>query len=563
MSSGHNADRVRPLRTSADTSSSRFDVLDLVRGLAILAMLGSHLVGTAGGSTTFERGVTGVLAAIEPTAGALFCVLAGISWAIQADRVGVTPPFRRYLAGRALALGAVGVVFHVLFWKTEILVPFALMMALSLVVLGAGARATAIALLLFLAVTPVVERLVAPYAAADWLAYGVHVADGTVGWVTLRYLFVDGNYPLISWMAFPLMGILFWQTARDRTRTSVWALGSLGVAVVAYAIAAYMAPAGGAEAVRAWIYRGWTPTSATFLLTAGAGALVVISALLSRWGTAQLPRVLQPLVLLGRASLSHYVLHIAIAYSVLRFWYPNEDWEPRTGLWALLAYLGVAVPLTLFWFRHHTHGPFEALLARSSRRPDRRPVGGAGESPSTESPLVEIRRHAGFASLYAARSFARGDIVFPLRGRPVTRPTRFSIQVGRDVHLDPISDRESPWGCLNHGCDPNVAIDVERRAIIARRGIVAGDQLRFDYSTTEWELAEPFVCNCGAPTCVGVAMGFAHLSFTRQQILLRDAAPHIGALYAARLNVVDRELQPASLGALRRRYRHHRRASRR
>lgn len=67
MNSDHNPDRVRAARVSADTSSSRFDVLDLVRGLAILGMLGSHLVGTEGGATALERGVTGVLAAIEPT----------------------------------------------------------------------------------------------------------------------------------------------------------------------------------------------------------------------------------------------------------------------------------------------------------------------------------------------------------------------------------------------------------------------------------------------------------------------------------------------------------------
>ena len=252
------------------------------------------------------------------------------------------------------------------------------------------------------------------------------------------------------------------------------------------------------------------------------------------------------------------MLHIAIGYSALRFWYPNEDWEPRTGLWAMLAYLGVAVPLTVFWFRRYTHGPFEALLARSSRRPDRRPAGGAGESPS-----VEIIRDAGFASLHAVRSFARGEIVFPLRGRPVARPTRFSIQVGRDAHLDPVSDQVSPWGSLNHGCDPNVAIDVSRRVIVARRAIAAGDQLRFDYNTTEWELAESFVCSCGAPACVGLAMGFAHLSSARQLILLCDAAPHIRALHAARPSVVDRELQPVSSAALRRDRRHNRHSSRR
>jgi hypothetical protein len=125
--------------------------------------------------------------------------------------------------------------------------------------------------------------------------------------------------------------------------------------------------------------------------------------------------------------------------------------------------------------------------------------------------------------------------VSPLEGRPVVQATRFTIQVGTDAHLDPVSERESPWAYLNHGCDPNVAIDVRRRAIVARRPIRAGDELRFDYNTTEWELAESFVCNCGTAQCVGVVLGFAHLSPARQQVLLRDAAPHIRALHAARL----------------------------
>ena len=183
----------RSATVSADASPARYDVFDLVRGLAILGMLGSHLVGTEGGATAFERGVTGLLATIEPTVGALFCVLAGVSWSIQAERVGVTPRFRRYFAGRAVALGMLGVLFHMLLWKTEILVPFALMMALAIVVLGSGPRVIVLALLLFVAVTPIVGRIAAPYAATDWLGNGLHVADGAVGWVSLRYLLTDGN----------------------------------------------------------------------------------------------------------------------------------------------------------------------------------------------------------------------------------------------------------------------------------------------------------------------------------------------------------------------------------
>ncbi len=465
-----------------------------------------------------------------------------MSWSIQAERVGVTPHFRRYFVGRALALGVFGIVFHALLWQTEILVPFALMMALSLIVLGARPRATALTLLLFVAVTPVVARVVAPYAATDWLENGLHAADRTVGWVTLRYLLVDGNYPLISWMAFPLMGMLFWQTTRGRTRTLSWFFGSLGAAALAYAIAARTAPAGGADEVRRWIARGWTPTSAIFLLTAGGGAVTVVSALLWRWGTAAMPRVIRPLVLFGRASLSHYVLHIVIAYSVLRLLYPAEDWLPRTGLWAMLAYLAIGVPLTVFWFRHHTHGPLETLWARTSRRPG--PVPSDGDQGS--SPRVEVIRTAGMASLHAVRPFAPGEIVVPLEGHPVVQPTRFTIQVGTDAHLEPISERVSPWGYTNHSCDPNLAIDVRRRVIVARRPIAAGDELCFDYHTTEWDMNEPFICRCAGAQCVGLVRGFAHLPPARQQVLLGNAAPHIHALHAAR---AARRRPRAAIGA--------------
>jgi len=267
-----------------------------------------------------------------------------------------------------------------------------------------------------------------------------------------------------------------------------------------------------------------------FLLTAGGGALAVVSALLWRWGTAAMPRVVRPLVLIGRASLSHYVLHIVIAYSLLRLQYPDEDWAPRPGLWAMLAYLAIGVPLTVFWFRHHTQGPIEMLWARASRRPGPAPSGGDQAS----SPGVEVIRTAGTASLHAMRSFAPGEIVSPLEGHSVAQPTRFTIQVGTDAHLDPISERTSPWGYTNHSCDANLAIDVPRRVIVARRLIAAGEELCFDYHTTEWDMNEPFVCRCGGPNCVGLVRGFAHLPPARQQDLLGYAAPHIQALHAAR-----------------------------
>lgn len=510
--------------TADDAPRARYDAIDVARGLAVLGMIGVHLVGTDGGTTAFERGLTGALAAIEPTVAALFCVVAGISWTIQAERVGVTPRFRRYLLGRALALGVFGVLFHVLFWTSEILVPFAMMMALSVVVLGRGPRVAATAALLLVAATPVVTRLLGTYAATDWLANGLHLADREFGWVTLRYLLFDGNYPLVSWMAFPLAGMVFWQTARQRSRLRGWCLVSLGAAVLGNAIAARAAPnVAGIDGAERYLAGGWTPSSALFLLTTGSASLAIVGALLWQRGIAPMPSGMRPLVLFGRASLSHYVLHIAVAYSALRLFYPDENWPVLVGFLVMLAYLAVGVPLTLVWFRTHTHGPLETLWARTSRRPAPLPRTDGARS----SAEVAVRRADGGAGLFARRSFVPGEIVLRLEGRIVARPTRHTIQLGPGEHLEPSSPTACPWVYLNHSCAPNVVVDVAHRVVIARHPIAAGDELRFDYDTTEWELAEPFVCRCGAPDCVGTVRGFRHLPAERQHAL-RAAATSSG-----------------------------------
>lgn len=349
---------------------ARFDALDAVRGLAVLGMIGVHLAGTEGGVTAGERAFTSLLAAVEPTVGALFCLVAGISWTIQAQRVGVTPDFRRYFALRALALAVFGVAFHVLFWSTEILVPFALMMVATLPLLGRGPGRAALAAAAIIAATPLVTFLLGTHAVTDWTEDGLHIADRSFGLVTLRYLLFDGNYPLVGWLAFPLIGMALWSAAAcSRARLLRWLVGAALVAAAAQLVAALAAHHGEPGAAARFLAARWTPTSPTFALAAGGWALALVAALLWRYGTTPVPRALLPVVLIGRTSLSHYVLHIAVAYAALRVWYPYEDWPVSVGMWATAAYLALGVPLTALWLRRHRHGPLEALWARAARRP--------------------------------------------------------------------------------------------------------------------------------------------------------------------------------------------------
>ena len=103
----------------------RYVSLDLARGLAVVGMIYMHLVPTEGAITGAGRVWTGMARRLEGKSAALFCVLAGMTWEIQARRAGSSPGFPRYVARRALGLAAAGALFHAMVWPTEILLPLA------------------------------------------------------------------------------------------------------------------------------------------------------------------------------------------------------------------------------------------------------------------------------------------------------------------------------------------------------------------------------------------------------------------------------------------------------
>ncbi|EPQ60209.1 hypothetical protein GLOTRDRAFT_52143 [Gloeophyllum trabeum ATCC 11539] len=113
-------------------------------------------------------------------------------------------------------------------------------------------------------------------------------------------------------------------------------------------------------------------------------------------------------------------------------------------------------------------------------------------------------RSGNFASqLLAVREFEDGEIIATLEG--ITEgPKRYSsVQISRDMHIELNSDLLY----MNHSCDPSAIIDVSARQVRATRFIPANTPITFFYPSTEWEMAQPFSCNCGARNCLGSIKG--------------------------------------------------------
>lgn len=115
----------------------------------------------------------------------------------------------------------------------------------------------------------------------------------------------------------------------------------------------------------------------------------------------------------------------------------------------------------------------------------------------------------GSARLRARREFARGERIARLVWTHTSSsPSRWTIQRGPDTHaeFEPYELR-----FLNHSCAPNLRFDVARGEVVALRRIAQGEELTFFYPATEWEMADPFECQCGSPNCIGWVRGGKYL----------------------------------------------------
>jgi SET domain-containing protein len=133
---------------------------------------------------------------------------------------------------------------------------------------------------------------------------------------------------------------------------------------------------------------------------------------------------------------------------------------------------------------------------------------------SCETVAVKRRGSSGSKGVFAKESIEPDAIILQLQGSITTRPTKFTIQLSPDCHLEapPLRDTDLQlnyaWLFLNHSCDPNGSIDASDRTFRALRSIAAGEEITFNYLTTEAKLAAPFVCSCGAANCFGQIRGY-------------------------------------------------------
>lgn len=367
--------------------------LDVARGLALVGMIATHaLVARAP-----DGGVTVVQAVAGGRSSALFAVLAGVSLALVSGR---TVPLaglplgavRAGLLARAGLVALLGLVLGSLPTTIAVILTYyGVLFCLGLPFLRLGVRPLLALAAGWAVVAPVVSHLLRPalpdpsYASPS---FDLLAEPGRL----LSELLVTGFYPVLTWMAYLLLGMALGRLDLSEVRrarvllvagTAV-ALGSLLVSELllradrardrlAATLTGPSEPGGLADTLEHGLY-GTTPTGSWWwlavhaphtgtpfdLLHTGGSAVAVIGACLlaARWA----PRTLAVLFGAGAMTLTLYSLHVVLR--VPEFW-PDDDLATFGRHVAVVLAVGAAYRLA------GRRGPIErgvALLSDAVRR---------------------------------------------------------------------------------------------------------------------------------------------------------------------------------------------------
>ena len=98
---------------------------------------------------------------------------------------------------------------------------------------------------------------------------------------------------------------------------------------------------------------------------------------------------------------------------------------------------------------------------------------------------VRFNKELNAKGLYATRAYAKEETIHTLTGKVFDHPTRESIYVGNNTH---IHDKDGAF--INHSFNPSMYVRL--RELVAKVDIAEGDEITFDYNSSELSMATPF-----------------------------------------------------------------------
>lgn len=355
--------------TLPDAKPRRLLALDALRGIAVFLMIEQHVgiwlwQGPGPGQTQLDFPVLVGFNALGGMAAPLFVTLAGMGSALMV--AAARPGTDTLLVRRGLVLMLFGLALNFLTptwfswgsWFVLHMMGFA--MALAPVWRRLPTPALLVACAVVLASTVVVQL---------WLhtpipLHNERMEDTSLPGGPLRLALAEGQFPILPWLCFYLAGFV---AGRWVQRGQAGRVALLGLSFAAIAGTGRLLLASGVQhpfIVRGFeLHLGFYPASVAIVGLLLGGALVLVSFV--AWLEARRPiSENNPLVTLGRASLTLLMLHVVLFRELSRpiHWWRNLPAE--LTLTVIFAFVLLAALTTRYWQRLSYRGGAEWLLRK-------------------------------------------------------------------------------------------------------------------------------------------------------------------------------------------------------
>lgn len=126
-------------------------------------------------------------------------------------------------------------------------------------------------------------------------------------------------------------------------------------------------------------------------------------------------------------------------------------------------------------------------------------------NPNIDSLLELVSSKESFKSYTVSKvSLPAGSLFARITGiTQAPSKTYGTVQAGLNLHIE----LNSNLLYIDHSCDPCLEFDMTRYEVrvVKNRPLRKGDKLSFFYPSSEWSMAQPFDCHCGAgnSVCLG------------------------------------------------------------
>ena len=149
----------------------------------------------------------------------------------------------------------------------------------------------------------------------------------------------------------------------------------------------------------------------------------------------------------------------------------------------------------------------------------------------------------GFGSV-ATEPISAGEVVAAFGGRCVTRDEFDLLPAGQQVRSLQIDENlfmagapePEPADFINHSCEPNCVL-TGSVVLVAGRDIAVGEELGYDYATTDGSDYDEFECACGATQCRGKISGHDWMLPELQLRYRGSFSPYLAKRIAALVSV--------------------------